>query len=243
MVSGGMSCIKYLLFAFNLIFVIFGILLIYAGFSTFFKIEYYELILKEAPSNVAITLIVIGFAIFAIAFLGCCGAIKESYCMLVTFGGVISIILIIELIGAGLVLAFKSKIRDEAHHGLIAAIDQYNITETPDHRPLSQLLDDIQSNLHCCGANDFNDWKRNETTVTQLPESCCPKNGTTKTDKCGPHSENVYKKGCVDALENEIKNSFGLLGGIGIAIALIQLFGIFFACSLGRSIKKEYEVV
>jgi CD63 antigen len=50
-------------------------------------------------------------------------------------------------------------------------------------------------------------------------------------------------KGCVVKLDREIKGSFALLGGIAIAIAVIQLIGIVFACSLSRSIKKEYEVV
>ncbi len=50
-------------------------------------------------------------------------------------------------------------------------------------------------------------------------------------------------KGCVKKLDEEIKGSLGLLGGIAIAMAVIQLIGIIFACSLSRSIKKEYEFV
>ncbi|CAG2117666.1 unnamed protein product, partial [Medioppia subpectinata] len=51
MVSGGMSCVKYLLFAFNLVFVIFGILLLYSGFKTIAKIDDYHLVLEDAPHN------------------------------------------------------------------------------------------------------------------------------------------------------------------------------------------------
>lgn len=34
----------------------------------------------------AILLIIIGLVIFVIAFFGCCGAIKENYCMVLTVG-------------------------------------------------------------------------------------------------------------------------------------------------------------
>jgi CD63 antigen len=61
---------------------IFGILLLYSGFKTIANIDHYHLLLDEAPHNVAIALVVVGFAIFAVAFLGCCGAIKENACML-----------------------------------------------------------------------------------------------------------------------------------------------------------------
>jgi len=49
--------------------------------------------------------------------------------------------------------------------------------------------------------------------------------------------------GCVKKLDAEFRSSIGLLGGIAIAVAVIQLLGIIFACSLSRTIKKEYEVV
>lgn len=35
----------------------------------------------------AILLIIVGLVIFVIAFFGCCGAIKENYCMVLTVGG------------------------------------------------------------------------------------------------------------------------------------------------------------
>ncbi len=53
----------------------------------------------------------------------------------------------------------------------------------------------------------------------------------------------LLQVGCVDKLEKDIKAALGVLGGIAIAIALIQLIGVVFACCLGRSIRKEYEVV
>jgi CD63 antigen len=237
MVEGGMTCVKYLLFAFNLVFVIFGILLVYAGLTAIARVGQYQLLIEETPNNVAITLVIVGFFIFLIAFLGCCGAIRENYCMLVTFSAIILAILLIELIGSGLILAFKFKLRTLTENGIVAAIEKYNGTDAA----LDKVLDDMQSNLYCCGANNYSDWDRNSIYKgDHYPNSCC--NGTL-----GPFDEcklpNVYTIGCVDKIDNEIRGSFALLGGIGIAVAVIQLIGIVFACSLSRTVKKEYEVV
>jgi len=244
MVSGGMSCIKYLLFAFNLVFVIFGILLLYSGFSTVTKIGHYQALIEDAPNNVAITLIIVGFVIFFIAFLGCCGAIRESSCMLITFSAIILGILLIELIGAGLVLTFKSKLKDVAKEGIEKAIQKYETNSTIDS-PLTKVLDDIQSHLHCCGALQPSDWNENKhfNGTDNYPYSCCPQEVVHNTTACTTATKDLYKRGCVDALDEEIRYSFGLLGGIAIAIAVIQLLGIIFACSLSRTISKEYEVV
>ncbi|XP_054156099.1 leukocyte surface antigen CD53-like [Oppia nitens] len=240
MVSGGMSCVKYLLFAFNLVFVIFGILLLYGGFSTLTKFgsHHFEVII-DAPNNVAIALIIVGFAIFVLAFLGCCGAIKENSCMLTTFSAIILVILLIELIGAGLIFAFRNKIDDLAKTGINEAIKKYN--QTIDE-PITAALDDIQHSFKCCGANNASDWTENPrySSGVNVPDSCCSHDKLVGDD-CPV--KNAYERGCIEALKDDIHGSVGYLGGIAIAVAIIQLIGILFACSLSRSIRKEYEVV
>ncbi|CAG2169062.1 unnamed protein product [Oppiella nova] len=236
MVSGGMSCVKYLLFAFNLVFVIFGILLLYSGFKTIANIDHYHLLLDEAPHNVAIALVIVGFAIFAVAFLGCCGAIKENACMLTSFSSIILVILLIELIGAGLIFAFKSTLKSAAEKGIEGAIAKYNMTDNS--TDINVILDDIQKNLKCCGAVNASDWQlHNKYPADTYPPSCCATETTAKFCTTDP-----YKNGCIDKLEADVKGSIGLLGGIAIAVAVIQLIGIIFSCSLSRSIKREYEV-
>ncbi|XP_011312684.1 CD63 antigen-like, partial [Fopius arisanus] len=46
---------------------------------------------------IAIGLIVIGSIIFVIAFFGCCGAIRESHCMTVTYAVFLLVILVIQV--------------------------------------------------------------------------------------------------------------------------------------------------
>lgn len=63
------------------------------------KVEDLDSILKEhSMSWTPIALIVIGVAIFIIAFFGCCGAIRESHCMTVTYGTFLMILLIAKIV-------------------------------------------------------------------------------------------------------------------------------------------------
>lgn len=239
MVSCGMSCIKYLLFAFNLVFVIFGILLIYSGFSTLTKIGHYEELIGEAPNNSAIALIIVGFVIFFIAFLGCFGAIRENSCMLTTFSAILLVLFIIELIGAVYVFAFMWKLETAAEEVFKNAIEKYDPKNTTDSS--NEVLDDIQSHLECCGALTPLDWNKNKyfNGTNTYPHSCCPRR-ENNTTVCAA-DDKLYTKGCVVALENDIRGEFALLGGIAIAIAVVQWVGIIFACSLSRKISKTYE--
>lgn len=93
---------------------IFGGLLIYLGFMIIQESADFKAFL-ETPDTMAIGVIIVGFFIFLIAFLGCCGAILESYCVLLSFGIIVAIILTIELALAGLAFAFKSDVSFACH--------------------------------------------------------------------------------------------------------------------------------
>lgn len=63
------------------------------------KVEDLDSILKDhSMSWTPIALIVVGSAIFIIAFFGCCGAIRESHCMTVTYGTFLMILLIAKIV-------------------------------------------------------------------------------------------------------------------------------------------------
>lgn len=110
MARGSVACMKYLLFSFTFIFVVFGILLVYAGFSTFVRLNKYELILTNGPDNATIALLIVGFSIFFIAFLGCCGALMENDFMLRTFSFIITVLLLIEIFSVGFVYTFRKSV-------------------------------------------------------------------------------------------------------------------------------------
>jgi len=173
--------------------------------------------------------------------------------MLVTFGGIILVFLLIQLIGAGLILGYKSKVKEAVEKGIFEGTKLYN-QSTPSG-DMNKVLDDLQLHFKCCGSHGAADYELAwNDTIPRLPKneypgSCCGKkiiNETTEslcTKNEMKNSTIGHQNGCVSQLEDQIRGSLGALGGIAIAIAFIQLIGVVFACCLGRSIRKEYEVV
>uniref|UniRef100_G3MMI9 Tetraspanin n=2 Tax=Amblyomma TaxID=6942 RepID=G3MMI9_AMBMU len=221
--SSKMGFVKYLLFAFNAIFVLCGIALIAVGGVVLSALNpqkpFYEGYLG-AP----VAIVVLGVFVFVLAFLGCCGAIRENYHMIMAFSVLLTIILICELGAAIAAYAYRSKIKDAIREEATKSIHEYsNSTD------VQRLWDDIQSSLHCCGANSTADY-------TVLPPSCCP----DKPNDCT--QEKAYKRNCIDELFDKFSDKIVYVGVTGIIICFIEVVGIVFGCCLAKAIRK-YEVV
>lgn len=242
MSQGSMACIRYLLFAFNLVFVIFGGLLIYTGFSTFVSLNKYDLVVHNGPDGATIVLLIIGCAIFLTAFMGCCGAITSNSFMLRTFAFIITVLLIIELVSVSFVFAFKKTIHDEMLKGINEAIGKYNATDRDN--AIVRVIDDIQQNFHCCGANGPSDWKNNTGYADgiKLPVTCCGKDMPNNTDTCSINTSFHFKEGCVNIITDELKSSVSFLGWVGVVVIGIQFIGIIFSCMLSNQ-RREYTYV
>ncbi|KAG5315864.1 CD63 protein, partial [Acromyrmex insinuator] len=223
MVSGGMACVKYLLFLFNLIFAITGIvfisvggviLVVYSGYSNFVDSWFFA-----AP----LLMIVVGVIVFLVSFFGCCGAVKENHCMIITFSVLLLLIFALEL-GAGITgYMMRGEVANMLENRLNDTLRQYELN--PDIR---RSWDIMQHDLQCCGMNNPADWPHIEIPTQS---------------RCDLNSIHVYSEGCMMKLQSAIENNAMILGGVGIGVALIQLIGVVFACCLARSIRREYETV
>lgn len=220
-----MGFVKYLLFAFNAIFVLCGIALIAVGGVVLSALNPQKP-LYEGYLGAPVAIIVLGVFVFVLAFLGCCGAIRENYHMIMAFSVLLTIILICELGAAIAAYVYRSKIASALKEAAGESIAKYNQNNTD----VQRLWDDIQSNLHCCGANNVSDYQ------TGPPPSCCK-------DKQNPCDEkDAYKASCVDVMIEKFKEKIVYVGVTGIIICFIEVVGIIFGCCLAQSIKK-YEVV
>lgn len=233
MVEGGIKCIKYLLFVFNLLFVVAGIGLIATGAYVNIKMdEYYDFFGKEYLGP-GILIIVVGVLIFLIAFFGCCGAIRENYCLTMTFAVSLAIIFILEIAGGITGFVLRDKIEDDVKDVLQDAMQNYNKTG---YDGVTKTWNKLQEEFDCCGVTSNLDWK--EKRDMNPPDSCC------KVAGCNTALNNtVYTSGCTDKMEDWLKGKVAIIGGVGIGLAFVQVVGIMFACCLARAIRKEYEVV
>ncbi|XP_057655323.1 CD63 antigen-like [Diorhabda carinulata] len=235
MVSGGMSCIKYLLFAFNLLFAISGIAILTIGTIVHILYTQYSHFLYTGYHFVPLVLIVVGVVIFIIAFFGCCGAVKENHCMIVTFSVFLLIILVLEIVIGVWGYIKKDDVGTMLENQLNDTMPEYYTN--PDIKDSWNI---VQHEAECCGVKGPKDWPKithNET----LPYTCCP--NTPDDGSCKIDSENVYNDSCVDKLKQIFIKYGSIIGGVGLGVAGLQLIGIVFACCLACSIRKEYETV
>nr|ACO15773.1 CD63 antigen [Caligus clemensi] len=247
MMEKTMSCVKYLLFSFNLLFALSGlVLIICGGVIQGIYAEYLDF-LGDQFFNIPILLIAVGCITFVVTFFGCCGAIKESHCMTLTFSVLLAFIFIIEL-GAGFAAyLLQSEVRHIIEVNMEKGLQNY---ETNGHEGVTKTWNIVQHELECCGAQEYKDWINTtfSSKTFSVPDSCC----FSDVQGCGEGilriSESQARKiihvnGCLDKLEHLIVSNVEVIGGVGITIALLQLAGLLFACGLARNLKKEYETV
>lgn len=228
MVEGGMKCVKYLLFAFNLVFVIAAIALIAVGVYVQVQLHDYLSFFSGKVNAAAILIIVVGAIIFFIAGFGCCGAIKENYVCTMVFAVLLAVIFIFELAGGIAGFVMRNELHDEVKGKMIDAEANYYSQEG-----VKKSWDAVQTEFHCCGVENSDEWLKFNHSY---PESCCKNvKPCTKTA--------ISKDPCLDKFLEFVQKNIMKIGGVGIGLAFIQIVGIIFACCLARAIRKEYEIV
>jgi CD63 antigen len=246
MVQGGMKCIKYILFFFNLVFVALGIVLLAVGISTktgFSKhLKFIDPEVLSYPPNLFIAA---GAIIFIIAFLGCYGSWKESHCMMITYSVLLGLLLVLELGAAFSAFALEDDVERIFVTGMEKSQNEYNETGYDD---ITKSWNAMQHEWHCCGTKNYTDWGVNKN-LTVIPDSCCldgeadcttAKNITAKTP-WAEAEKSIYVQGCWTHAVKEV--TLETIGIVGIVLAVIELLGIISACMMARSIRYSYETV
>ncbi|XP_050050028.1 leukocyte surface antigen CD53-like [Dermacentor andersoni] len=230
MVQGcGMSCVKNLLFIFNFFFAISGIVIIVCGGYSLHLFKKTGPVIGEDYVSAPIILIVVGSIVFLVAFLGCCGAMQESYCMLMLFSVFLFLILVAEIAAGALGFVYKDKVEHIARERFDQTLQDYDREGEGRLKPIREAWDFIQHELKCCGVNGPNDWSRTKTHSP--PGSCC-----TDGEDC-TKQKTYYEKGCYDKVKEDLSQYAVYVGVAGIGIGLIEIIGIIFACCLANQVK------
>lgn len=107
----------------------------------------------------------------------------------------------------------------------------------PDKKHITVGWDNIQQNFRCCGLeNGIEDW---HAAINGTPLSCCEiPHGIIDSFTCDNKTETLHGDGCVQMFGEFIQSHAKSLGLAGIVLAIVQLFGLVFACLIARTIKK-----
>ncbi|XP_039478996.1 CD63 antigen [Drosophila santomea] len=237
LLTGSANAVKYTLFGFNLIFLITGIILIAVGAGVGAVYTGYKLFLAGKFFAIPTFLIVIGSFIIVISFFGCWGALKENYCLVLSFSVMLAIIFILELAAGISGYVLRNDASNLIKNSLTYSLNQYN---SDNQNATTKLWDDIQEEFDCCGVSTYKDWSV-AFPDGELPISCCDiPVGAVGTFTCNDTMASVdtrHKVGCLDGFSAYISAHAVSLGAAGVVIAILQFFGVIFACYIAREIK------
>ncbi|SPP81515.1 CD63 antigen [Drosophila guanche] len=235
--TGSANAVKYTLFGFNFIFLITGIILIAVGAGVGAVYTGYELFLAAKFFSIPTFLIVIGAFIIVITFFGCWGALKENYCLVLSFSIMLAIIFILELSAGISGYVLRNDAASLIKTSLESSLKDYN---SFNQNPTTALWDDVQRDFNCCGVTNYMDWKTPFENGS-LPISCCTiPVGAAGTFSCFNNFTSEAERhtyGCLGGFSSYIASHAVSLGAAGVVIAVLQFFGVIFACYVAREIK------
>lgn len=226
MAAGGLQCIKYLLFIFNFIFWLAGTGVLAIGLWLRFDERTKGLFSAVDSPSVFFTgvyiLIVAGAVMMVVGFLGCCGAIRESSCMLGLFFVFLLIIFAAEVAAGIWGLSNQDKIVTEVQQFYTQTFNNYKDTK---QEALKETLRLIQFGLKCCGPTG--------TVFDGATDTCPKKEGV----------EILVTTSCPEAIKDVFTSKLHIIGGVGIGIGVIMIFGMIFSMLLCCAIRRTRDIV
>jgi CD63 antigen len=229
------SLVKYFMVFFNILFILAGCILI--GFGAWSQVDAKDFLnfLGDNYVNTPIFLMIVGGVIFVVAFMGCCGAWKESKCLIYTYAFFLAVILVAQ-IGAGIAAyMLKGELDTEVVKNMNAGMTNYN--KSAEFDGVTHTWDIVQNELHCCGVENYTDWTRERSDIFpkgQVPDSCCVGG---QVEGCGakPNSEvEKFEQGCYSLFKAKFIDNIAIVGGVALGVAAIELAIVLFACCLGK---------
>ncbi|XP_047452794.1 CD9 molecule a isoform X2 [Mugil cephalus] len=225
-VVGGIGCLKHFTFVVNLLIGLAGTAVLAVGL--WLRLDGKTKGLFEgtdAPyvfcSGVYI-LIGVGALMMVLGFLGCCGAIQESPCMLGLFFCFLLIIFAIEVAAGVWGFSNQSKVVQDITNFYTQTYNNYK--ETRDEN-LKQTLLVIHKELNCCGPKGIAE--------------------ETEKDTCsrGEPLQDFITESCPDAIDKVFDSKLHIIAGVGVTVGIVLVFGMIFSMLLCCAIRKSREVV
>ncbi len=96
-----------------------------------------------------------------LAFCGCCGALKESNCLLVSFFCCMLIVITAEIAAGVWTYQNSDKLEDFVKTNFKHTLSkEYSVVQ-----PRTEIVDHIQNSLQCCGVDGPSDWSNSRYNV------------------------------------------------------------------------------
>ncbi|XP_015787860.1 CD151 antigen [Tetranychus urticae] len=251
------SCVKYIVLIYNFIFWLLGVAIL--GFSILLYAESHNYVNFEDTQGLFDTpfflIIILGAVMTLVGFLGCCGAIRESTCLLGTY-----ILLCITMgVACGAAVWWSNEYRTDVSEKVQTSLQKMirenyrgNLT-----RPTTEVvIDRLQKDMQCCGARNLTDWsvsrynqgnrpkleigigKDRSSIAFSVPASCCrvgapdcevARKGITM-DNLESKKFSINNEGCLHKLDAFVGDKWTYLILIGMTLIGCQILALLFTC-------------
>uniref|UniRef100_A0A8C9V1A5 Tetraspanin n=1 Tax=Scleropages formosus TaxID=113540 RepID=A0A8C9V1A5_SCLFO len=168
-------------------------------------------------------LIAVGAVLLVMGFLGCCGAMKESPCMLLLFFVIVLLIFIAEVAGVVMIFIFNTR---TAVTVLCSIREDYGTKFD-----LTGLWNSIME-LNCCGFYNYTDFTGspfNNMTAGRYPDTCCLNSPCTLEN-----SRNAKVPGCYPKLVDLLESNAVIVGAVATGIAALEIAAMVVSVTLYR---------
>ncbi|KAA0721754.1 Tetraspanin-1 [Triplophysa tibetana] len=187
-------------------------------------------------TNVGYLLIAVGVFLALVGFLGCCGAMQENKCMLLSFFIIVLIIFIVEVAAAVVLFVFEplaAKLLEDVGQKVSRSLrDKYGEDES-----FTAVWNNTMNELNCCGYYGYADFTASHfvNKTSSYPETCCLINLT----RCDENSVQMLPiQGCFQAFVNLIEENAVLLAGVAIGIAALEIAAMTVSMILYKNVGK-----
>nr|XP_030147622.1 tetraspanin-18-like [Taeniopygia guttata] len=206
---GVLSCMKYLMFIFNVLVFAGGTCL--AGMGVWVAVDpagFQDIVAARAVLRAgAWLLLVMGIALSLLGFLGCCGALRRSRPLLLLFFILVSLVFLTQLIGAVLFLVHWKQF---SCCGVLGPEDFGNGSRFQELHP-----------------------------GMPWPRACCARDGLLQAgellgwEQCQDRSPGyIHEQGCFSTFGKTLQRYISLPGTCSLAVLGIEIFAMFFAFCL-----------
>eukprot|EP00914_Ancora_sagittata_P000093 GHVO01000494.1.p1 GENE.GHVO01000494.1~~GHVO01000494.1.p1 ORF type:complete len:253 (+),score=18.92 GHVO01000494.1:144-902(+) len=199
---------------------------VFAGYPHFEQIvdAYYTLLPATIIAAVGVFFLLLGIV-------GCVGACKEQKCLLCIFFSFMLIIFIGLVVGGVMAYVYRKDIDQAVGTGISKCMKKYG-----NDTICSGEIDFMQSQLECCGADNYTDWAKTDWVKGQnasvhFPPSCCADNDC-RYNAPSVNQTGVFMKGCHTTLKTNFMDHLGIIAGVAGAFAILQLLGLIFSSIL-----------
>jgi len=166
--------------------------------------------------------------------------------MVVTYGILLLLVLLAQIAAviAGFVL--KDQVKDKITKQMDKDLDDYDPAKGDNVANVA--WDSTQETFKCCGTSGYMSWENNTILhdLRDVPLSCCKNNTELNCNKGkldDPNPTTIFTKGCIDAVDENVKKYMVAVGAVAAAVALLELLGVIFAFCLAGALRKDYRVV